>query len=116
MEDLTKYSLDQLLESYLKALAAQEELEASISVIKNEMIQRLDEENLKGTIVGDYSVSKVIRVNFRPTLEQAKELAAIKTVETIDTQALKRLHDSGVEIPNTTTTTFVLVKPLQKEE
>lgn len=116
MEDLQKLSLDELLEGYLKGIAALEELEASISVVRSEMANRLDAEKIKGTIVGEYSITKVTRVNFRPSLEQARELAATKTVETIDTQALKRLHDSGVEIPNTTTTDFVMVKPLQKGE
>lgn len=106
-------SMEELLDSYLKAMHEQEQLEAAISVIKDEMIQRLDSEKVKGKVVGEYTVTKVTRVNFKPTIEQARELAATKTVESIDTQALKRLHDQGIEIPNTTTTSFVMVKILE---
>ena len=113
-EDLQQANMDTLLEAYLKAQHLHEEIEASMTVIKDEMVNRLDAENVKGKIVGDYSVSKVTRLNFRPTIDQARELAATKTVESIDTQALKRLHDSGVEIPNTTTTTFVMVKAVEQ--
>lgn len=112
---IIEQGFDQLLDSYLKALQQQEELEAAISVIKDEMITRLDAEKVKGKVVGGYSVTKVTRVNFRPTIEQARELAATKIVESLDTAALKRLHDEGVEIPNTSVTTFVSVKPLEKK-
>ncbi len=119
MEELTAEQLQQadianLLNNYLQIGQQIEDLTASLSVIKDEMIARLDAESVKGKIVGDYSVTKVTRFNFRPTIEQARELAATKTVEQIDSQALKRLHDQGVEIPNTTTTSFVMVKPVEK--
>ena len=118
MEPTTKeiplLDMVELLQQYLKYQQLQEELEAAMSVIKDEMITRLDAENVKGKVVGDYQVTKVTRVNFRPTLDQARELAATKTVEQIDTQALKRLYDQGAEIPNTSVTTFVMVKPVEQ--
>lgn len=115
-QQIIEAGFDQLLDSYLKAMHQQEELDAAISVIKDEMILRLDAEHVKGKVVADYSISKVTRLNFKPSLEQARELAATKTVESIDTQALKRLHDSGVQIPNTTTTTFVMVRRIEPSE
>lgn len=114
-QDFTKITDEQLLDKYLKGQYAIEELEASLSVIKDELSSRLDAEHLKGKVIGNYAVSKVSRTNFRPTLEQAKELAATKMVETVDTAALKRLFDQGVPIPNTTTATYVMVKPLEKK-
>jgi hypothetical protein len=114
-EEIQSGDMQFLLNYYLQLGQELEELQASISVIKDEMIVRLDAEGTKGKVVGEYAVTKVTRVNFRPTLEQARELAATKTVESVDTQALKRLHDQGVEIPNTTTTSFVMVKPLEKK-
>ncbi len=116
MENLQTLNLDQLLETYLNTLHEQETIEATVKVIRDEMALRLDKEGKKGTVVGDYSITKVIRTNFRPTIEQARELAATVMVESIDMQALRRLHDQGVTIPNTTQTEFVLVKPVEKKE
>ncbi len=98
-EQIPLLDMSELLQRYLEGQHLIEELEAAMSVIKDEMITRLDAENVKGKVVGDYQVTKVTRVNFRPTLEEARELAATKTVEQIDTQALKRLYDGGAEIP-----------------
>lgn len=114
IEDEQEISMEELLESYLKAIQEQENLDASIHVLRTEMQQRLDAEGIKGKVVGDYSVTKVTRTNFKPTLQQAKELTATKIVEQIDTAALKRLHEQGIEIPNTTTTSFVMVKRLEQ--
>ena len=114
-EELSGATIEKLLEARLKADQQIEELEASISVINAEMIARLDEAQEKAKVVGDYTVTKVTRLNFKPTIDQARELAATKTVEQIDTQALKRLHESGVEIPNTSVTTFVMVKPVEQK-
>jgi hypothetical protein len=113
-QNIQELSVEALLEAYLKAAQLLEDTEASLSVIKDEMALRLDAEGVEGKIVSDYTLTKVKRLLFRPTLEQARELAATKTVEQVDTQALKRLHDQGVEIPNTTTTVYVMVKPLEK--
>ncbi len=113
-EQIPLLDMSELLQRYLEGQHLIEELEAAMSVIKEEMITRLDAEHVKGKVVGDYQVTKVTRVNFRPTLDQARELAATKTVEQIDTQALKRLYDQGADIPNTSVTTFVMVKPVEQ--
>lgn len=115
-EDIPEATIEKLLEARLKADQQIEELQASISVINTEMIARLDVAGEKAKVVGDYTVSKVTRLNFKPTIDQARELAATKMVEQVDTQALRRLHDTGVEIPNTSTTVFCMVRPVEQKE
>ncbi|HZE87072.1 MAG TPA: hypothetical protein VE090_02580 [Methylomirabilota bacterium] len=114
-EQIQEATLDQLLDARLKADQQIEDLQASISVINTEMIARLDADKEKAKVVGSHTVSKVTRLNFKPTIDQARELAATKTVEQIDTQALKRLHESGVEIPNTSITVFCMVRPVEQK-
>ena len=117
-EQLQKADLGKLLDIFLKSGQELENLNALLSVVKTEMAARLDAEGVKGKPdVNGYSIQKISYPKFSPTIEQAKELAATKIVpseEVIDSQALKRLHDSGVKIPNTTFVTFIKVEDLSK--
>jgi hypothetical protein len=105
--DLTK---EQLVDLYANTLTEQEEIEATIKVIKDELAGRMD---TNGEIIGNYSVVKAKRVNFDVTLEQAQELGAVK--QAIDTSALKKLYDKGIEIAHTITE-YIMIKPVTKSK
>jgi hypothetical protein len=76
--------------------------------IRSELLARLEEENKDGEVIGDYSIKKTKRTNYRTTLQQAEELGAVK--KAVDADILKKLTDKGVAVPGMSTTTFLTVK------
>lgn len=98
--NLSELSWEELMEFRAKIIQEQENLEAAVSVIKDEMVARLEEEGMDGKIVGDKTIS--IRTSYTTDKETARELGAIKTVtsERIDVAMIKALYFKKVEIPN----------------
>jgi hypothetical protein len=112
-ETLAGLPIEKLIEYYSFGQIQMEEIQAAMAAVKDEVVMRLDAEGVKGKVVGDHTVTKATRVVFRTTLEEAKELGAVK--EAVDTVALKRLYDSGAPVPNTSITTYLLVKALEQK-
>jgi hypothetical protein len=90
-----------------------ENIAAAIQVINGELLERLKSKKLSGTVVGNRTITKASRINFKVDLETAKELGAIK--EAIDNAKLKKLYIKGVDLPHTVTE-YVLVKEIKKDE
>ncbi len=106
-------TMEELVEHYAQAIQMKEDLEAAISVVKDEILLRLDAEGVKGKIVNEYSVTKVTKTLFKTTLEEATELGAIKF--SVDTVKLKKMYEAGAPVPNVVETSYLLIKPVSKE-
>ncbi len=108
--NLPNATKEELVELYAMTNQIIEDFDAQSKAIKDELAERMETD---GEIIGDYSVVKAKRVNFDVTLEQAKELGAVK--QAIDTSALKRLYDKGIEIAHTITN-YIMIKPVTKSK
>ena len=99
-----------------KILSEQEELEAHLQIIKEEILLRLDEEKVQGKIVGSKNIS--VRTVYTTDKEIARELGAITTVtqERINTGVIKELYLKGIEIKNLQVNRIPLITEIRKEE
>lgn len=89
-----------------------EELEAEKMIIREEIMAKLKD---SGEVIGHFTVTKVERTNYnfsKITLDQARDLGAIK--EAVDNDILKNLYLKKVKLPVEPTVT-VITYPLIKE-
>lgn len=110
---LSEYTWEQLLEYREKFVTQQEEIEAGLDVLKKEMLIRLQEENVNGKVVGNYAITKATRVSFKTPIDEAEALGAIK--KTVDTAALKKLYNDGIQISGVEKTEYVTVREVEKK-
>lgn len=103
--EITKMNLDQLVEAYVQAGDEEEQIVAEKVMLREAIMPLIPDD---GTVVGDYSVSKVKRKTMklpttakekRAAMEKLKELGLVKMVEQVDMVAAERLHEAGVELP-----------------
>ena len=113
-EDLLTLSKEKLIEKLEEFNIKNEEVMANMVMIREELLHRLEEEKKDGERIGEYAVTKAKRVSFKTTLEEAKELGAIK--EAVNTDTLKRLYNKGIEVPGVSVTTYLSVRRLKQEE
>lgn len=113
-EDLQNFSKEELINKLDELNIANEDLMASMVMIRTEIMARLDDEKKDGELIGDYSVSKTKRVTFKTSVEQAEELGAVK--KAVDTTKLKKLYDKGVEVPGTNITVYLSIRKIIKNE
>ena len=111
----TIMSLEEMLDHYVEARHVQEEAEAFAKRLGVCILQALEREQLSVKVVHDHRMLKVERTDFKPTLEQARLLKATEVVEQVNKEKLKRLHQQGVEIPGTVTSTFIRVDEIKSE-
>jgi hypothetical protein len=102
-------SLEKLLDQYLEAKQAQEEVEAFVKQLGASLLDILEKEDVKEKFVSGHKILKVVRTTFKTTLVQARVLKATETVEQVNKAMLKQLHQQGVEVPGVTTTAYVQV-------
>lgn len=107
--DILKMSKEELVTLYANTLSEQEEVEATIKAVKDELTSRMD---TNGEIIGNYSITKANRINFKVTFDEAKELGAVKPA--IDNTVLKQLYDKGIEIKHEVTE-YLLIKAVKNE-
>lgn len=113
-EELLTLSKEELISKLEELNIANEDIMASMVMIRSEIMARLDEENKDGELIGDYSVSKTKRVTFKTSVEQAEELGAVK--KAVDSTKLKKLYDKGIEVPGTNVTVFLSIRKMTKNE
>jgi len=111
IETIGDMSKEELIELYENSCLKLEDVEAQISAIKDILMDTIKG---NGEVIGEYAVTKAKRFNWKPTLEQATELGAVKPA--IDTAACKRLYEKGVEIAHTITNYLLIKKIVKKEE
>lgn len=95
----SEMTFEEIIEFREKLNTQKEEIEAALSVLSDEIINRFKIEKVNGMVVGNIAITKVSRTVFEVTLEQAKDLGAIIMKEVVDNDALKKLHALGVKVP-----------------
>lgn len=113
-EDLLEMTKEQLIEKLQEINLENEQVMASLVMIREELLTRLKEEKKDGEIIGEYSVKKAIRVSFNTEIEKARELGAVK--EAVDTSILRKLDKQGVEVPGKKETEYLSVRRLSQDE
>lgn len=118
LDNIAEVKIEDLLEQREKMLLAVEDIQSGVSVLNEEIIRRLDEQKVNGMIVGNRTVTKVKKVYFSTSLEDARLLGATKTEEKVDDAKLRTLHNSGANVPGVRTTQYLMVKdiPTKAEE
>jgi len=113
-EDLIKLSKEKLIDKLQEFNLQEEQVMASMVMIRTEILARLEEEKIDGCLVGEYSVTKAKRVSFKTSLEEAQELGAIK--QAVDINTLRKLHNKGIKVPGTSITIYLSVRRISQDE
>ncbi len=116
IKDFSKLSWEALLQEREKLLAIQEEAEAALSVLKEQIVLNLATEGIEGKVVGDMAIS--LRTTYSCPKEVAESLGAITTItqKRIDVKMLKTLYLKKVEIERLVITKTPIILPVKKEE
>jgi hypothetical protein len=116
--NIPEMTLEDLVEKREEINQAIEEITAGVVVINQEILQRLNDMKVNGTIVGDKTVTKVVRTTFAPSVEEARALGATEVVteEKLDQKMLRKLHESGATVPGTRTSEYIQVRLIEKLE
>lgn len=113
-EDILTLSKEELINKLEQFNLQEEEVMASMVMIREELLHRLEKSKKDGELIGEYSVTRAKRVNFETTLEQAEELGAIK--QAVDSAILRKLHNKGIKVPGVKETFFLSVRRLSQGE
>lgn len=105
---ILKFSKEELVNYFAMTCQMEEDILAQKKAIKDVLFEKIEG---NGEIVGDYSIVKAKRVNFKVDLEKAKELGAVKPA--VDTKILKELYNKGIKIPHSVTE-YLLIKIVKK--
>lgn len=109
IEKLTK---EELVEAYTDASTQEEQIVAEKVMLREEILRRLEGD---GEVIGNYSVTRAKRYSFTATVEEAKELGAVK--EAVDQMVLKKLYLKGAKIPGEVKITeYPLIKNIAQEK
>ena len=112
MKNIKQIPIEELVKAIIKANSIIEETKASLSVLKDEVKDRLRERKLSGTKVNGYYVSRVKRISFPEiTLKQAEEYGAV--VKKKDENKLRILYKKGAKI-KARITEFITIKEVKK--
>ena len=115
-DDLLKLSKEELVEKLWKFNLTYDDAMASMVMIRQEILARFEDQGLSGESIGEYELSKRVRINIKVPIEKARELGATKEQETIDRPKLSSLHKSGVKIEGVTETIYLSVRRIKQEE
>jgi len=103
--ELSQMNLEQLVEAYNNAGEEEEQIVAERVAIREAILPLIPDD---GTVVGEYTVSKVKRKKMalptkakekREAMDRLRELGLIKTVEQVDMKAAEQMHEKGVKLP-----------------
>lgn len=115
-EDLLKLSKEELVEKLQEFNLEEEQVMSNMVMIRQELLDRLEEEHKDGELLGEYEISKRTRVNIKTPIEVARELGATKQEETVDNTKIKKLYTSGVKVEGVTETAYLSVRRIKQEE
>ena len=108
---MNKPTIEELVDSYNTAKGSIEDLEASVTVLRDELLDRLRIMKMDGikTKTG-YFVKKVVSTSFSGVeMSVAKELGATMTKEVADVGMLRKLHDKGIKITGSKTIAYIKI-------
>ena len=113
--DIKEITLENLVDSIVKAQSIIEDTEAQVKVLKDEIGDRLRGMKVTGTKVGSYYVNRVKRLSITDVgIGQAREYGATK--EAIDGGKIKQLVLKGVKIIGAIWTEFISIREAKKNE
>ena len=113
-EDLLDLSKEELVNKLQEFNLQEEQVMASMVMIREELLNRLEDDKKDGELVGEFSITKAKRVSFKTTIEQAQEFGAVK--QAVDSGVLRKLYNKGIKIPGVEITTYLSVRRLAQEE
>ncbi len=114
MDNIKEITLEQLVDSVIKAQGIIEETEAQVKMIKDELQDRLKAMKITGTKVNNWYVARATRYSFPDVLmSQAEELGAVK--KSVDQMKLKALYDKGIKLP-VKVTEYILIREVKQNE
>ena len=109
-QKMGELSKEQLVDLWEVTTIVLDDLQAQLEATRHELMAKMD---TNGEIVGSYALTRARRINFPDvTLDQAKELGAIKLVK--DMIQLKQLWERGVKIKHQVTE-YLLIKKIKKD-
>lgn len=112
-EDLAKMDKEILIHALETTNTAYDEIMATLVMIREELMHRLNEEKKDGEVIGDYQISKRKRISFKTKLEEAEEFGAVKQAP--DTKKLRALYNKGIKIPGVNVTEYLSVRRLSND-
>lgn len=112
-EDLLEASMQELIEALDRFNNIYDDVQQNLVMIRSELLDRLKDAKKDGEIVGEYSVKRAKRINFKTSMEEAEELGAVK--QAIDSTKLRKLYSSGVKVPGVSITEYLSVRKLQQD-
>lgn len=115
-EELLELSKEKLVEKLQEFNLEEEQIMASMVMIREEILARFEEEKKDGELIGEYEVSRRVRVNVKTPIEVARELGATKTEEKVDNTKIKKIYQSGVKVEGVTEKPYLSVRRVQQDE
>jgi hypothetical protein len=105
-------TLEEKVDSYMKASGIIEEAEAQKAVIRDGILEDLNKMKVTGTKTANgYFVGKVTVISFsKVEMSTARELGAVKTEEKLDLKKLRQIHDKGGKIRGEEEFSYIKIK------
>jgi len=116
LEEATK---EELAEAYFQISDFSKEVEGAKKAINETLWDKMAQNSdlIQGSGGKRYIATKIKTTKFATKLEDAEKLGAVKTKTVVDTEVLKTLKASGIEVPGVVTNSYVLVKEaVEKDE
>lgn len=115
---LEKATKEELAEAYNKIKYFSEEIEGAKKAINLELWNKMSSNSdlIKDSDGNRYIATKVSSEKFSTKLQDAEKLGATKTKVVVDTERLKALVESGIEVPGRNVIKYVLVKEVDEKE
>lgn len=113
---MNEQTLEELVDSYNKAKATIEEMEAAQQVVKDSILDYLTALKITGTKTKNgYYVKKVSSTIFSGvSMSTARDLGCVIVEEKLDTGKLRKLKDNDVPIPGARVITYVKIEEEKK--
>ena len=105
-------SLEEQIQAYKELSLYIADLESQKKELSVAILEQMSEKTLS---IAGYIVRRYDRLSIQTPLEAARELGATKMEEVLDRDKLKKLHQSGQEIPGIAPSSFIQVS-VQKQE
>ncbi len=105
-------SLEEQVQAYKELSRYIADLETQKKELSHAILKQMTEKTL---FVAGYIVRRYDRFSIKTSLEEARKFGATKMEEVLDRGKLKKLHQSGQEIPGITPSTCIQIS-LQTQE
>jgi hypothetical protein len=101
-------SLEEKVRAYKELRAKVEELEQQRKLLVQEILLEMPQDE-KAIRVAEYLVKRTSRLSIMTSLQDARELEAVKMQEVIDKKKIKQLHEIGHPVPGVSELHYITV-------